>query len=119
MRRTSAAAGYLSATNATMNIVLADLELRGTPRKVLLTAPKNGFFYVIDRLTGELLSANNFVKVNWATHIDMETGRPVLHPEGMYWKAPPVTVSACGRRRRARPLPRHRSVTCRTAARGY
>jgi len=77
--------------NATMNIVLADLELRGEQRKVLLIAPKNGFFYVIDRISGELLSANNFVKVNWATHIDMETGRPVLDPEGMYWKAPPGT----------------------------
>jgi len=80
--------------NATMNIVLADLELHGAQRKVLLIAPKNGFFYVIDRINGDLLSANNFVKVNWATHIDMETGRPVLDPEGMYWKAPPGTQVA-------------------------
>ena len=57
----------------------------------LLIAPKNGFFYVPDRLSGELLSANHYVKVNWATHIDLETGRPVLNPEGMYWKAPPGT----------------------------
>lgn len=79
--------------NATMNIVLADLEIGGQPRKTLLIAPKNGFFYVLDRLSGELLSANNYVKVNWATHIDLETGRPVLDPEGMYWKAPPGTQS--------------------------
>lgn len=77
--------------NATMNIVLADLPIHGQPRKTLLIAPKNGFFYVLDRATGELLSARDYVKVNWATHIDMETGRPVLNPEGMYWKAPPGT----------------------------
>jgi quinohemoprotein ethanol dehydrogenase len=78
--------------NATMNIVLADLPIRGQPRKALLIAPKNGFFYVLDRGTGELLSANHYVKVNRATHIDLETGRPVLDPEGMYWKAPPGTT---------------------------
>ena len=77
--------------NATMNIVLADLPVNGQPRKTLLIAPKNGFFYVLDRRSGELLSANNYVKVNWATHIDLETGRPVLNPEGMYWKALPGT----------------------------
>lgn len=74
--------------NATMNIVLAELPVQSKTRKALMIAPKNGFFYVLDRLTGELLSANNYVKVNWATHIDMETGRPVLNPEGMFWKAP-------------------------------
>jgi quinohemoprotein ethanol dehydrogenase len=78
--------------NATMNIVLADLEIHGRQRKTLMIAPKNGFFYVLDRLSGELLSANNYVKVNWATHIDLETGRPVLNPQGMYWKAPPETT---------------------------
>ncbi|RPH95954.1 MAG: PQQ-dependent dehydrogenase, methanol/ethanol family [Lysobacterales bacterium] len=78
--------------NATMNIVLADLPIHGQARKTLLIAPKNGFFYVLDRGTGELLSANPYVKVNWATHIDLETGRPVLDPEGMYWKAPPGTT---------------------------
>jgi mono/diheme cytochrome c family protein/glucose dehydrogenase len=46
---------------------------------------------VLDRMTGKLLSANDYVKVNWATHIDLETGRPVLNPEAMYWKAPPGT----------------------------
>lgn len=77
--------------NATMNIVLADLEIGGQPRKALMIAPKNGFFYVLDRLDGELLSAAPFARVNWATHIDLETGRPVLNPEGMYWKSPPGT----------------------------
>ncbi len=77
--------------NATMNIVLADLPVNGQQHKALMIAPKNGFFYVLDRMSGKLLSANNYVKVNWATHIDLETGRPVLNPEGMYWKAPPGT----------------------------
>jgi len=75
--------------NATMNIVLADLEIDGRARKTLMIAPKNGFYYVIDRSSGEFLSANHYVKVNWATHIDPETGRPVLNPEAMYWKAEP------------------------------
>lgn len=62
---------------ATQHLILADMEIEGSPRKVIMQAPKNGFFYVIDRETGEFISANNFVPVNWATHIDKETGRPV------------------------------------------
>lgn len=78
--------------NANMNIIVADLDIGGKPRKALLIAPKNGFFYVLDRINGELLSANNYVKINWASHIDLETGRPVLDPAAMYWKAPPGTT---------------------------
>jgi len=59
---------------------------------VLMIAPKNGFFYVLDRLSGKLLSAEHYVRVNWATHIDLQTGRPVLDPKGMFWKLPPGTV---------------------------
>jgi quinohemoprotein ethanol dehydrogenase len=62
---------------ATQKMILADLEIRGRKRSVLMQAPKNGFFYVLDRKTGELLSAEPFVQVNWASHIDPETGRPV------------------------------------------
>ena len=62
---------------ATQHMILADLEIEGVARKVIMQAPKNGFFYVIDRETGDFISANNFVPVNWATHIDQETGRPV------------------------------------------
>jgi quinohemoprotein ethanol dehydrogenase len=57
--------------------MLADLTINEQPRKVLMQAPKNGFFYVLDRATGELLSANNYVKVTWATGIDMKTGKPI------------------------------------------
>jgi quinohemoprotein ethanol dehydrogenase len=73
--------------NATMNIVLADLEVRGAQRPVLMIAPKNGFFYVLDRLTGEFISAENYVKVNWASHINVETARPVVDPAGQFWTA--------------------------------
>lgn len=59
------------------HMILADIEIDGRERNVIMQAPKNGFFYVIDRATGELLSAENIMPVNWATHIDMETGRPV------------------------------------------
>jgi PQQ-dependent dehydrogenase (methanol/ethanol family) len=62
---------------ATQQMILAELELSGRKRKVLMQAPKNGFFYVLDRATGELLSADKYVAVNWASHVDLETGRPV------------------------------------------
>ena len=65
---------------ATQHIMLADLEIEGEQRKVLMQAPKNGFFYVLDRETGEYLSAENYVTVNWATGID-ENGRPIENPE--------------------------------------
>lgn len=62
---------------ATQHIILADLQINGTLRKVLMQAPKNGFFYVIDRVTGKFISAKPYVYTNWATHIDPQTGRPV------------------------------------------
>jgi len=65
---------------ATQHMILADIELRGTTRKVIMQAPKNGFFYVLDRTTGELLSAEKYVPITWASHVDMETGRPVETP---------------------------------------
>jgi quinohemoprotein ethanol dehydrogenase len=61
---------------STQHIILADLEIDGAPRKVLMQAPKNGFFYVIDRTDGSFISAEPFVKVTWATGYD-ETGRPI------------------------------------------
>ncbi|MFQ3263985.1 MAG: quinohemoprotein ethanol dehydrogenase, partial [Porticoccaceae bacterium] len=62
---------------ATQQLVLAELEIEGEPRSVIMQAPKNGFFYVLDRKTGELLSAEKFAKATWATHVDMRTGRPM------------------------------------------
>ena len=69
---------------ATQHMILADLEIDGTARKVIMQAPKNGFFYVLDRTNGEFISAEPFVPVNWATHIDPETGRPVETPQARY-----------------------------------
>lgn len=69
---------------ATQPIILADLKIEGVNRKVLMQAPKNGFFYVLDRKTGELISAEPFAYVNWATEVDLETGRPVETPFARY-----------------------------------
>ena len=69
---------------ATQNMVLADLSIDGRPRKVLMQAPKNGFFYVLDRATGELLSAEKYVRVNWAERVDRASGRPVITDAGDY-----------------------------------
>ena len=62
---------------ATQHMILTELMINGQLRKVLLQAPKNGFFYVLDRETGELISAENYVPITWASHVDIETGRPV------------------------------------------
>ncbi len=62
---------------ATQQLILTDLEIGGKNRKVIMQAPKNGFFYILDRATGELLSAKPYTYMNWATHVDMLTGRPV------------------------------------------
>ena len=71
--------------NATMNIALADLTLDGELRNTLLIAPKNGFQYVLDRATGELLAAGKYARVTWASEINLETGKPVLDPQAEYW----------------------------------
>jgi quinohemoprotein ethanol dehydrogenase len=69
---------------ATMNIIAATLTIDGKPRKVLMQAPTNGFFYVLDRETGKLISAGKTGKVTWADHIDLKTGRPVEAPNIRY-----------------------------------
>jgi quinohemoprotein ethanol dehydrogenase len=71
--------------NATMQIVLADLKIAGETRKVLMQAPKNGFFYVLDRKNGKLLSADQYVTVTWASRVDLITGRPVEIPGARYY----------------------------------
>jgi quinohemoprotein ethanol dehydrogenase len=69
---------------ATQHMILADLVIDGETRQVIMQAPKNGFFYVIDRASGELISAEPYVPLNWATHVDPETGRPVETPGARY-----------------------------------
>src|SRR5207249_8345784 len=64
--------------DATDENLLADIQIGGQLRKVMIQANKNGFMYVLDRTNCKLIAANAYVKVNWATHIDLATGRPVL-----------------------------------------
>ncbi|RIW14111.1 PQQ-dependent dehydrogenase, methanol/ethanol family [Algoriphagus lacus] len=70
--------------NSNMDIVLADLKIDGKMVKTILHAPKNGFFYVINRETGKLISADPFVETSWASHVDLATGRPVEVPGARY-----------------------------------
>jgi quinohemoprotein ethanol dehydrogenase len=65
-------------------IILADIPIDGQARKVLFHAPKNGFFYVLDRATGALISAKPYTFVNWASAIDIKTGRPVENAGARY-----------------------------------
>jgi quinohemoprotein ethanol dehydrogenase len=85
--------------NAAMDMQVAELDIAGAARKVLMTAPKNGFFYVLDRTDGQLISAENYVPVTWATEIDLETGRPVEVPgvryeDGASFRVEPGTYGA-------------------------
>lgn len=70
---------------STQPIILADLTINGQLRKVLMQAPKNGFFYVLDRKTGEFISGEAYAEVNWAKGLD-SNGRPILNPEALYYK---------------------------------
>lgn len=85
---------------ATQTIILADLNIDGKPRKVAMHAPKNGFFFVIDRATGKPVSVKNFVPVNWASGYDPRTWRPIERPEARYeenggdWLASPSAFGA-------------------------
>jgi len=70
---------------STMTMTLVDVVIDGQERKVLTQAPKNGFFYVLDRITDELISAEPITEyINWASGIDMETGRPIVNPEARF-----------------------------------
>jgi PQQ-dependent dehydrogenase (methanol/ethanol family) len=73
---------------ATQQMILADLEIEGRRREVLMQAPKNGFFYVLDRKTGKFISAEAFASVNWALGVDAATGRPIESPQADYERAP-------------------------------
>ena len=75
--------------SSAMDITLSEMEVDGQMRKVILHAPKNGFFYVLGREDGDLLRAHPYTDgIDWATHVDMETGRPVENPEVKYEKDP-------------------------------
>ena len=69
---------------ATQHMILADMVIDNKVRKVIMQAPKNGFFYVLDRSNGKFISAKPYTDVNWATGIDPQTGRPLIKPEARY-----------------------------------
>ncbi len=69
---------------ASQQITIADVAWQGAKRRVLLHAPKNGFFFVIDAHSGKLLAADKYVPATWASHYDLTTGRPIENPEQDY-----------------------------------
>jgi quinohemoprotein ethanol dehydrogenase len=80
-------------------MILANLTIGGSSRKVLLHAPKNGFFYVLDRATGELISAKPYSAVTWATGVDLKTGQPIVNADARYesqGKGTPVAPGPLG-----------------------
>jgi quinohemoprotein ethanol dehydrogenase len=70
--------------DSVQQLMLVDLTIKGRPRKVVMQANKDGFFYVIDRSTGEFISGQPFVKVTWAKGLDEKTGRPIVNQEAHY-----------------------------------
>ena len=70
--------------DVTNPLMTADLKIGGRMRHVLMQAPKTGFYYVWDAKTGALISAEQFAPANWATKIDLKTGRPVENPAARY-----------------------------------
>jgi quinohemoprotein ethanol dehydrogenase len=81
---------------ATQQMILADIAIGGRTRQVLMQAPKNGFFYVLDRATGELISAEKIVPINWASGIDRATGRPIENPAARYGVTPVMVSPGAG-----------------------
>jgi quinohemoprotein ethanol dehydrogenase len=74
--------------DAVQQMTLADITIDGKKRKVLMQAQKNGFFYVLDRITGEFISGGPFAAVTWARGLDPKTGRPLVNPEAFYGTEP-------------------------------
>jgi PQQ-dependent dehydrogenase (methanol/ethanol family) len=81
--------------DSVQHLILADLTINGRQRKVLMQAPKDGFFYVLDRVTGSFISAQPYSQVTWAKGIDPETGRPMVNPEARYG-ADAITITPGG-----------------------
>ncbi len=78
---------------AVQGVTLADVRINGQLRKVLMQAPKNGFFYVIDRATGKLISAEAYAQVTWAKGIDIKTGRPIENEGARYPNGASIRIS--------------------------
>ena len=82
--------------DSVQQMMLTDLTINGKPRKVIMQASKNGFFYVLDRVTGEFISAEPYAKVNWAKGVDPKTGRPIVNPEARYSREPITIFPSAG-----------------------
>ncbi len=78
--------------DSVQQLLLADVTIRGQQRKVLMQANKNGFYYVLDRVTGQFISGTPFAKITWAKGLDEKTGRPFVNPEAHYGTEP-ITIS--------------------------
>jgi len=78
---------------AVQQIMTADLTITGEKRHVVMQAPKNGFFYVLDAASGKLISAEKYAAVNWAERVDLATGRPVDNPRARYPKGKAARLS--------------------------
>lgn len=70
--------------DSVQQLILADITVRGRPRKVIMQANKNGFYYVLDRITGAFISGQPYAEVNWAKGLDEATGRPIVNKEAHY-----------------------------------
>jgi len=91
---------------STQPMILADLTLDGKKRKVIMHAPKNGFFFIIDRSNGQFISAKNFVEVNWATGYDAK-GRPIETPEARTADRPREIIPSAFGARNWQPMSYH------------
>ena len=83
-------------STATQPMILADLDYGGRTVPVIMQAPKDGFFYVLDRRNGKLISAEPFVQTTWASRVDLKTGRPVETPEARYGETPVLLSPGAG-----------------------
>jgi quinohemoprotein ethanol dehydrogenase len=89
--------------DATQQLTLADLQIGGRTRQVIMQANKNGFFYVLDRTNGAFISAEPYVRLNWASGID-EAGRPRINPEARYGEQPVCILPSSGGARSIEPM---------------
>jgi len=78
--------------DSVQQIMLADITVKGQTRKVLMQANKNGFYYVLDRVTGKFISGQPFARITWARGLNEETGRPIVNPEAHYTTSESITV---------------------------
>ena len=79
--------------DSVQQMILADVTIRGRQRKVIMQANKNGFYYVLDRVTGEFISGQPFATVTWAKGLDEKSGKPIVNEEARYNNSSKVTVS--------------------------